>query len=210
MATSRKAGTRGVSRAVREEQILDVAGRVFAQRGYHAASMDEIAAGADITKPVVYAYFGSKERLYLAYIERAGRELLGRIQQADDPSAPPAARLRTGVIEFLTFVDERRDGWTVLQIEMSTQGGPLVDEVARARRRITKAIRLLLLETSTHVKEQAQAAAVDGVAHAFVGASEALANWWLANRVLSREEVADLLLALWDAGVQRTVKRARR
>ena len=66
IATPRRAGSRGVPRAVREPQILEVAGRIFAARGYHAASMDEIAAAADVTKPLVYAYFGSKEGLYVA------------------------------------------------------------------------------------------------------------------------------------------------
>ena len=65
---------------MREPQILEVAGQVFAARGYHAASMEEIAARADVTKPMVYSYFGSKERLYLAYIERSGRELLDRMR----------------------------------------------------------------------------------------------------------------------------------
>ena len=59
----RRAGSRGVPRTVREPQILEVAGRVFAARGYHAASMEEIAGQAGVTKPLVYAYFGSKEGL---------------------------------------------------------------------------------------------------------------------------------------------------
>src|SRR3954463_16390582 len=131
----RRAGSRGVPRAVREPQILEVAGRIFAARGYHAASMDEIAAQADVTKPLVYAYFGSKERLYVAYIEAAGRELLERMggarrerlegrRAATDPAAPPRERLRAGILEFLAFVAERRDGWQVLQSEAAGAGGP--------------------------------------------------------------------------------------
>ncbi|MGI8624769.1 MAG: helix-turn-helix domain-containing protein, partial [Solirubrobacteraceae bacterium] len=54
-----RAGTRQVPRAVREEQMLRVAGEVFAERGFHPASMDEIAGRADISKPMLYAYFGS-------------------------------------------------------------------------------------------------------------------------------------------------------
>src|ERR1700734_976368 len=81
----RKAGTHGMPRAAREALILDVAGQVFARDGYHAASMDDIASGAEVSKPMVYAYFGSKERLYLAYIERTGGELLQRLMAAAAP-----------------------------------------------------------------------------------------------------------------------------
>jgi AcrR family transcriptional regulator len=62
-------------RAQREQLILDVAGVVFAREGYYSASMDEIASLADVSKPMLYAYFDSKEGLYVAYVDRTGREL---------------------------------------------------------------------------------------------------------------------------------------
>src|SRR3989442_2374525 len=76
-----KAGTK-VPRAVREPQMLDAAVAVFAERGYHGASMDEIAAGAGVTKPMVYSYFGSKEDLYLACIDHAGTRLMEAVDEA--------------------------------------------------------------------------------------------------------------------------------
>ncbi len=57
-------------RAVRERQMLDSAVRVFSRRGYHAASMDEIAEDAGISKPMVYAYLGTKEEVFLAALHR--------------------------------------------------------------------------------------------------------------------------------------------
>src|SRR5579864_3533760 len=56
----RRAGTRGVPRSVREPLILSVAGQVFADDGYERASMDRIADLAGVSKPMLYAYFGSK------------------------------------------------------------------------------------------------------------------------------------------------------
>src|SRR6202034_4153096 len=90
---ARKAGTHGMPRAAREQLILDVACGVFARDGYHGASMDEIAARADVSKPMVYAYFDSKERLYLAYVERTGRELLDRLVRSTRPEDAPLDRL---------------------------------------------------------------------------------------------------------------------
>jgi AcrR family transcriptional regulator len=205
--TARKAGTRGVPRPIREEQILDVAGRVFAARGYHAASMDEIAAQADVTKPLIYAYFGSKERLYVAYIERAGQELLARMRAATVPTAPATERLHAGVLEFLHFVDERRDGWHVLYSEAAARGGPLAKEVASVRADVAQMIKRLLIQIISRGEASAQtAAALDAVAHAFVGAGESLANWWLTHPELPAERAAELLIALGQAGVQQATE----
>jgi AcrR family transcriptional regulator len=199
---TRRAGSRGVPRAVREPQILEVAGQVFADRGYHAASMDEIAAAADVTKPLVYAYFGSKQGLYVAYIERSGRELLDRMRAAAAPGAPPYERLQSGVLEFLRFVDERRDGWQVLYSEAAARGGPLAEEVATLRTSIAAMIHRLLLQSIDGGDSPATKAEIDGVAHAFVGAGESLANWWLTHPELPAERAAALLVALGRAGVQ--------
>ncbi len=97
-------------RETRERLILDVAGQVFARGDYYSSSMDEIAALADISKPMLYTYFGSKEGLYIAYIDRTGRELLDRLVSAAAPDDAPLAALRSRILEFLAFVEEHRDG----------------------------------------------------------------------------------------------------
>src|SRR5436305_13269532 len=107
-------GRRKLPRAVRERQMLEVAGRVFAARGFHEASMDEIAQGAGISKPMVYSYFGSKEGLYFAYIELAGQRLLDRMAEAAegvDRSGDLDARatLYATSLAFFAHVDENRD-----------------------------------------------------------------------------------------------------
>src|SRR6202034_4441911 len=124
--------------------ILEVAGQVFARDGYHAASMDDIASGAEVSKPMVYAYFGSKERLYLAYIERTGGELLQRLMAAAAADGDaPMERLDARVTEFFKFVDQHRDGWRVLFAEAASSR-PVADEVAELRGRIAALIRRML------------------------------------------------------------------
>ena len=68
----KRAGTKGVARADREEQILDVASRVFGSTGFGATGIHEIAEQAGISKPLIYTYFGSKEGLFEACLVRAG------------------------------------------------------------------------------------------------------------------------------------------
>jgi AcrR family transcriptional regulator len=184
-------------RPARERLILDVAGQVFARAGYHGASMDEIAALADVSKPMLYTYFGSKEGLYVAYIDRTGRELLTRLVGASESHQHPSARLRSSVTEFLAFAEEHRDGWLVLFGE-PTSSRPLADEVARLRNQIAEWVRATLEESST-TDLTPTAATVDAIAHAIVGAGEALANWWLEHPDVDREQITEWYVRLIEA-----------
>jgi len=181
----------------REQLILDVAGAVFAREGYHPASMDEIAELADVSKPMVYAYFGSKEGLYLAYIERAGGELLDRIENAAPRDAQPARALQARVTEFLAFVEEHGDGWKILFGEVASSR-PLAEQVAELRGRIARTIRRMI-EGGVAARPGYPPSAADAIAHALVGAGESLANWWLDHPEVPREKVADWYFAVVQA-----------
>jgi AcrR family transcriptional regulator len=180
---------------VREQQMLDQAGVVFAERGFHAASMDEIAERADISKPMVYAYFGSKDGLYSAYLNRVGEQLLAAMDAGVDLSAPPRDQVEGSMLAFLGFVSEHRDGWATLQRELlagTTEA--LAGDVARIRGAIVK--RMAALLTTRLDAERA-----DALAHGFVGAGESLATWWLDHPDRSREEVAALIMDVAWSGV---------
>jgi AcrR family transcriptional regulator len=182
----------------REQQILDVAGAVFAGSGYHVASMDEIADSAGVSKPMLYTYFGSKEGLYLAYIRRAGGELLERLVAARPRDRSPGARLRARITEFLAFVEEHRNGWKVLFGEVGSSR-PFAENVAAVREQIAEAIRVMI-EGGTGSRCGYARPASDAIAHALVGAGESLANWWLDHPEVARDEVAD-----WYYGVVQAV-----
>jgi AcrR family transcriptional regulator len=183
-------------RAAREQLILHVAGGAFARDGYHGASMDEIATLADVSKPMVYAYFGSKEQLYLAYVERTGRELLDRLERSGRSEGPPLDRLRARITEFLAFIEEHRDGWRVLFAEAASSR-PVAEEVADLRERIAAAVRRMIEDGGLEIAPHAG----DGMAHAIVGAGESLANWWLERPSVPREQVADWYVGLVGAAV---------
>jgi AcrR family transcriptional regulator len=185
-------------RAERAREILAVAGHEFATRGYYAVSMDDVAERAGVSKQMVYAYFGSKDGLYLAYVEQAGQDLLDRLRAAGDPSLAPQARLRAGLVEFLKFVAERRDGWAVLYAEAAAQGGPLAGRIAALRLRITRIVERLLEDTVGDGLDAKERAQIEGAAHALVGAGESLANWWLDHPEIEADEVAGWLLRLGD------------
>jgi AcrR family transcriptional regulator len=180
-------------RAVRERLILRVAGQVFAQGGYERASMDRIAELVGVSKPMLYTYFGSKEGLYVAYIERNGAELVRRLVHADAAQG----RLRAVIGEFLAFVEEHRDGWTVLFREINASR-PLAEQVSGLRAEIVAEVGSMLQGDGAASWAGLRPPASEGVAEAIVGAGESLANWWLKHPDVPRQEVAD-----WYVGMAR-------
>jgi AcrR family transcriptional regulator len=192
-------------RLLREQLILRVAGQAFAQDGYDGASMDGIAELAGVSKPMLYAYFGSKEGLYIVYIERMGAELVDRLVHADRPAAPHAVRLRALIAEFFAFVSEHRDGWTVLFMEMNASR-PLAERIAGLRERIVAEIRRMLEDGPPSWPGLAPPAS-DGVAHAIVGAGDSLANWWLKHPEVDLDQVTDWYTGLAQAAITAAVRR---
>lgn len=200
----RPRGPKKVARAVREVEILREAGVVFASRGFHATSMDEIAERAGVSKPLVYNYFGSKESLYFAYVERSGGDLLGAIVTIGrEASTDPEERLRAGALAFFAFVEERRQGWDVLYSELAAAGAPFRREVLEVRRRIVVATAALFEE----VAGEGDGDDYTALAHAFVGAGESLANWWLQHPDESKEAMAERLMNVTWEGLRAILTR---
>jgi AcrR family transcriptional regulator len=97
----------------RRAQLLDVGRSVFAERGYEAASVEEIAARANITKPVVYEHFSGKEGLYAVIVDREVQTLLGRITESLEGSHPRAL-LEQAAIAFLGYIEAEPEGFRIL------------------------------------------------------------------------------------------------
>jgi len=191
-ATARQ---RKLPRPEREKQMLDVAARVFARRGFHAASMDEIARECGVTKPMLYAYFRSKEGLYLATVDRAGRYLVTAIGQlARDPD--PERRLHLGSEFLMRFIGRDRHGWEVLYSE-GLSGASVPRHVARYRGQIVDAIAHTLAAPGGGVA--ADTAAIERAgpyAAGLLGAGEAVARWWLSSPGVSLEQVTAIVRGL--------------
>src|SRR5215467_7069017 len=90
-------------RSVRERQIVDAAVAVFARRGYHATTVDDVAEAAGISKPMVYAYVGTKEELFVACMRREGDRLVAAVTEAVDTGSTADDRLWRGLRAFFGF-----------------------------------------------------------------------------------------------------------
>ena len=193
--TPRQPGRPKVPRAVRERQMLEVAERAFAERGFHAASVDAIAEAAGISKPMVYAYFGSKEGLYRACMEQARVRLFDAVGEGADAGAAPDDQLWLGILGFFTFVEEQRDSWVVLFGDATAVSGPFAGDAARIRRDLASQVGVLLRNAAAaEGTDPAGLEATEPLAHALIGAGESLAGWWREHPDQPKEAVALLLM----------------
>ncbi len=166
-------------RAVRERQMLDAAVLTFARRGYRAASMDEIAEVAGVSKPLVYLYLNSKEELFSAVIKRESDALVDAVVAAVEPDGPADRRLWSGLQGFFAHTAAHPDGWAVLHQQARTHGEPFAREVAAMRARIVDFVTGLIGATAKEAGCAGELAdrEVAGLAHALIGAAESLAEW---------------------------------
>jgi AcrR family transcriptional regulator len=189
-------------RVERERQILRTAHELFAERGFGAVTMDDVAARVGVTKPLLYAYFGNKDRLYIACMEPAGDAMLSAVAEATGAASGPAEALRDGLRAFFGFVEDDRDAWRVLFDETLPAGGEIAQRVGEYRDRLVTLIaesRLALLP----VRRRARAAAeTEALATALLGACEALARWWLRTGAMSPAAAAELLITTVDPGLR--------
>jgi AcrR family transcriptional regulator len=199
-AQGRPRGQRKVPRAVREPQMLEMAGRVFAARGFHESSMDEIAEAAGVSKPMLYSYFGSKEGLYFAYVNSAYRELIGAIDQAAASARPdPEEQLRLGTIAYYTYVGQHRDAFRILFREIGDPGGELASQRHRLVRRVGAALEAIVMAAEARPWGPMD---TEMLAEGWIGAARSLADWWLDHPDVSAEAMTDRLLGLMLGGVR--------
>lgn len=180
----------------RREQLLRVALAVFARRGYHETSMNDVADAAGVTKPVLYQHFSSKRELYHALLEDVGAQMVAAFRQATAGVSSGREQTRRGFEAYFRWVHAHRDAFRLLFGGGSRQD----EEFALAVRRFT--------EASAHAVAPLIAAGIDPehqltLAHALVGMSEAA-----SRRLVERgddfdpDEVAEQLSTLAWAGLR--------
>jgi AcrR family transcriptional regulator len=99
--------------AARREQLLQVGRKLFAERGFEATSVEEIASKADVSKPVVYEHFGGKEGLYAVIVDREMQKLLGMVEGA--LTETNARRLlEQAALALLDYIEQDTDGFRIL------------------------------------------------------------------------------------------------
>ncbi|WP_217689314.1 TetR/AcrR family transcriptional regulator [Streptomyces sp. CAI 127] len=187
------AGTKGVPRARREEQILAAAVEEFGRHGHASASMASIARRVGVTKPLLYTYFGSKDGLYLACLEHIAHRLVAAIEAAmtpDPQGAGPAAshvppRVLAAVFDVL---EEQLEAWFVLYDRTLKPGSDLHAAVHAHRAAIDG---LAASGTADVLRGQGNEDPLDADAlkHVWTGTVGALVGWWISHPEQSAPEM---------------------
>ncbi|MDX6609647.1 MAG: hypothetical protein QOF85_1572 [Solirubrobacterales bacterium] len=184
------------------EQALVAAHRLFAERGYAAVTMDDVAAALGVTKPLLYNYFGNKEQLYIACMKRPGDVLVKTILETVGDTSNPGDALNEGLRAFFAFLDADRAAWAVLFDETLPHSGVLADRVAEYRGRLIQLVSESLLAQLSAKQRAAARIEVEALSTALLGAAEALARWWLRTEATSAQEAAELLIATIEPGLR--------
>ena len=195
-----------LSRQARMQQTLEAAHSLFAERGYGTVTMDEVAAAVGVTKPLLYNYFGNKERLYQACMEPAGEALVSAVMRALAQTSTPQQALHAGIHAFFEFVDEDRSAWRVLFDETLPTEGAIAKRVGEYRSRLNQLVADAILEQLPAGLNRRGRSEVQGLSTAVMGAAEALARWWLLTEELSAAQAADLLIDTLQPGLRARVE----
>lgn len=193
---------RRLPRAEREQQMLDAAYALFAERGYPAVAMDDVAAAVGVTKPLLYTYWGNKERLFLACMERSADALFAAVLGAIGAERDPAAAARAGVRAFFGFVEVDPGAWRIVFDATLPGDGAIAARVAEERARITGLVTDAFLDQIPARSRERARTDVEALSHAILGAAEALARWWLRTEAVPARHAADLLIETFVPGLQ--------
>lgn len=180
--------------------ILEAAVDLFAAHGYHAASMDEIAAAAGISKAVVYDHFASKQELYTVLLESIRADVDAAVQSAVAPAEVAGeASVRAAMEAFFRFVEENPQACRLLFLEI--QSATEASVVRSINERVTAQLSTRLGENPAifdgHPARDRQ---LRILAELIKSAIHGLASWWYGNPGVPREDLVERSVALiWPA-----------
>ncbi|MFF5976504.1 TetR/AcrR family transcriptional regulator [Streptomyces sp. NPDC012769] len=177
--------------AERREQLLDIGRTLFAEKGFEGTSVEEIAAKAGVSKPVVYEHFGGKEGLYAVVVDREMRQLLDMVTGALT-AGHPRELLEQAAFALLDYIERYTDGFRILvrdsPVAQSTGTfASLISDIA------TQVEDILGLEFKARGFDPKLAPLY---AQALVGSVALTGQWWLDVRKPKKAEVAAHLVNL--------------
>ncbi|WP_115727783.1 TetR/AcrR family transcriptional regulator [Actinomyces culturomici] len=182
----------------RREQLVEVGRSLFALKGFDATSVEEIAAKAKVSKPVVYEHFGGKEGLYAVVVDREVQSLVTSLHSSLESSDRPRILLENATLALLEYIESNSDGFRVLVRDAPndrTQGSfsSVLGDVAS---------RVEHLLAEQFAKGDISPALAPLYAQMLVGLIAQVGQWWLDERRMKKDEVAVHVVNLVWNGVR--------
>ncbi len=182
----------------RREQLISVARSLFAQRGFDATSVEEIASHAGVTKPVVYEHFGGKEGLYAVIVDREVLRMVDTITQSLTKSTHPREIVEHCAFALLDYIEEHTDGFRVLVRDApSDQSGSSYSSVMND---VASKVEHLMASKFSDAKYDTKWAPL--YAQMLVGLIAQVGEWWLEERSFKKEVVVAHIVNLTWVGMR--------
>lgn len=183
----------------RRDQLVGVAKGVFAELGYLGASIEEIAARAKVSKPIVYEHFGGKEGLYAVVVDRETRRLLEMITARLGPEISPRDQVHASAAAFLDYIEADPDGFRVLTRDSPSgfAGGGLASLLSDVASKAEQVLRDFFAESGL------DPAVAPLYAQALVGMVVHVGSWWSEEQEPDKAVVAAHVSALAYVGLSR-------
>ena len=164
--------------ARRRRQLLDVAVDVFAERGFHSTSMDEVAEAAGVTKPVLYQHFDSKRELYLELLDDVGNHLVAAVTTAVAGASGPRQQVEAGFVAYFDFVTQQTNAFRLLFGSNARRDEEFNDAIRRVEDIMAAAV-ADLIETDISADHRQL------LGYGIVGLAEVTSRHWASSEMAS-------------------------
>jgi AcrR family transcriptional regulator len=158
----------------RRRQLLDVATSVFAARGFHGTSMEDVAEAAGVTKPVLYQHFSSKRELYRELLDQVGNQLVEAVTKAVWAATGPRAQVEAGFAAYFRFVALHADAFRLLFGSGARRDEEFADAVRRVEDTMAGAIAALIEADIANDHREL-------LGYGIVGLAEVTSRHWVAT-----------------------------
>lgn len=174
--------------AERRAAILRAAGPLFAHDGYAGTRLDDVAAAAGVTKPILYRHFESKKALYVALLDKHEADLPTFFEQVDGvaPDLPPEQLVRLILGHWLDYVHENQHAWAMLFRDASGD-----EDLRRRRTEVSVRAREVMAGFVTASGDGVPAEQVEPTAELLTSGLAGLALWWIDRPEVPKATVVD-------------------
>jgi AcrR family transcriptional regulator len=199
---NKRAARARMTSAERREQLIEVARKLFAERGLDATSIEELAARAEVSKPVVYEHFGGKEGIYAVVVDREVRQLLEMMRGALT-AGQPRELLEQAAFALLDYIEQSSDGFRILVRDspLGSASGSFVSIIGDIASRVEHILAAEFRDRGFDPRNAPM------YAQMLVGMVGTTGQWWLDARKPEKVEVAAHLCNLaWNglSGLEQT------
>ncbi|QOL32141.1 TetR/AcrR family transcriptional regulator [Bifidobacterium eulemuris] len=184
----------------RREQLIRIGRALFADKGFEAVSVEEIASHAKVSKPIVYEHFGGKEGLYAVVVDREMQALTGTLTAAlSDTTAHPRQIVERTALALLTYIEENAEGFKVL-----SRDSPSTDPAGSFSSLLGDiSVRVEDLLTASFKRQKLSPKGVPYYAQMLVGMTVFTGQYWADRPKVNKEQLAAYIVDLAWHGLSR-------